>query len=71
MLGHCGAYILVDWKQRLTSSPIHLAYELTTECVDDTRDGRSFAFADEVEVQHALDGSWLEAVDEASGLLME
>nr|POE71985.1 hypothetical protein CFP56_11861 [Quercus suber] len=39
---------------------LHLADELATECVDDTSDRRSLTLADKVEVEHALDGSWLE-----------
>ena len=38
---------------------IHLAYELTTERVDDTGHRRSFALADEVEVEHSLNGAGL------------
>ena len=39
----------------------HLADELAAEGVDDTGDGGSLALADEVEVEHALDGLGLHA----------
>lgn len=38
----------------------HLADELTAECVDDASDGRCLALANEVEVEHALDGFGLQ-----------
>ena len=40
---------------------VHLGDVLSTECVDNTSDGRSLALADEIEVKHALHGSCLEA----------
>jgi hypothetical protein len=40
---------------------VHFAHELTAESINDTGNGRSLALADEVEVEHALDSSWLEA----------
>jgi hypothetical protein len=39
----------------------HFAHELAAECVDDAGDGRRLALADEVEVEHALDGTGLQA----------
>jgi hypothetical protein len=39
----------------------HFANELTAECVNDTRNGRSLALANEVEVEHALHGLGLHA----------
>ena len=63
--------LLVDGQQSLAGAPVHLAHELTTESVDDTGNRGGLALADEVEVEHALDGSGLETVDEASGLVVE
>jgi len=40
---------------------VHFADELTAECVDDTGDGGLLALADEVEVEHALDGTGLQS----------
>lgn len=71
MLRHRLAYVLVNRKQRLAGSPVHLADELTAECVDDTCNRGGFALADEVEVEHALHSSGLETVDEASCLVVE
>ena len=71
MLGHGLVYILVDWQQRLAGSPVHLADELSTEGVDNACNGGSLAFADEVEVEHALDGPRLETVNKASCLVVE
>lgn len=71
MLGHGLVYILVDWQQSLTGSPVHLADELTTEGVDDACNGGCLALADEVEIEHALDGSGLETVNKASCLFVE
>jgi hypothetical protein len=49
---------------------LHLADELTAECVNNTGDGRLLALADEVEVKHALDGLGLHsAVAIVSGIL--
>lgn len=47
---------LVDWQESLAGSPVHLANELATECVDDTCHRGCGTFADEVEVKHTLDG---------------
>src|ERR1700712_696749 len=63
--------LLVNGQQSLAGAPVHLADELDTECVDDAGDGGSLSLADEVKVQHALDGSGLQAVDEASSLVTE
>lgn len=71
MLLHGLSNVLVDGEQGLAGAPVHLADELTAECVDDTCDGRSLALADKVEIEHALDGSGLQAVDKASGLVVE
>lgn len=38
---------------------IHFAHELTAKGVDDTGDGRGGTLADEVEVEHSLNGSGL------------
>lgn len=71
VLGHGLVYALVDWEKGLAGSPVHLADELSTESVDDARNGGCGALADEVEIEHALDGSWLETVHEASRLVVE
>lgn len=71
VLGHGLLNVLVDWEQGLAGSPVHLAHELASECVDDTSNRGGFSLADEVEIQHALDGSWLETVNEASCLVVE
>lgn len=71
VLAHCLVNLLVDGQQSLAGSPIHLADELTTESVDDTGDRGLRALADEVEIEHALDGSGLKTVDEASRLVGE
>lgn len=71
VLGHRLVYALVDWQESLAGSPVHLADELSTESVDDARNGGCGALADEVEIEHALDGSWLETVHEASRLVVE
>lgn len=63
--------LLVDRQESLTGSPVHLADELTTKCVDDASNGWRFSLTDEVEVQHALDSSWLQTIDEASCLVVE
>ena len=39
----------------------HFADELAAECVDDTGDRGLLALADEVEVEHALDGTGLQS----------
>lgn len=71
VLGHGLGDLLVDRQESLAGSPVHLAHELTTEGVDDTGNGWGSALADEVEIQHALDGTGLHAVDEASRLVVE
>ncbi len=71
MLGHCLLNRLVDWEESFGSSPVHLGHELTTEGVDDTSNGWGGTLADEVEIQHSLDSSWLETIDETSGLVVE
>lgn len=49
----------------------HLADELAAKGVDDAGNGGGGALADEVKVQHALDGTRLQTVDEASCLVVE
>lgn len=71
VLLHCLLNGLVNWEESLAGSPVHLGDELATESVDDTGDGWGCTLADEVEIQHSLDSSWLETVDEASGLVVE
>lgn len=71
VLGHRFLNRLVDWEESLAGSPVHFGDELATESVDDAGNGWSFTLADEVEIQHSLDSSWLETVDEASGLVVE
>lgn len=63
VLGHGLLNILVDGKESLAGTPVHLADELTTEGVDNTRYGRSGALADEIEIEHALHGSGLHTTD--------
>lgn len=63
MLGHGLLDILVDREEGLAGTPVHLADELTTEGVNNTRYGRSGALADEIEVEHALHGSGLHTTD--------
>lgn len=63
--------LLVDRQESLAGAPVHLAHELTAESVDDAGDGGGCALADEVEVEHALDGTGLHSVDEASCLVGE
>ena len=62
---------LVDWEKSLAGSPVHLGDELAAESVNDTGDGWGFTLADEVEIQHSLDSSWLETIDKASSLVVE
>jgi putative heme iron utilization protein len=50
---------------------IHLANELATKSVDDTSNRRCATLANEVEVEHALHGSGLHTVYEASRLVVE
>lgn len=71
VLLHCLFNGLVNWEEGLAGSPVHLGDELATEGVDDTGDGWGFTLADEVEIQHSLDSSWLETINEASGLVVE
>jgi len=71
VLGHSLLYALVYGKQRFTGSPVHLAHELTAKSVDNTCNRGSRALANEVEIEHALNGSWLETVDEASCFVVE
>jgi hypothetical protein len=71
VLCHCLVYVLVNRKQSLAGAPVHLADELTAKCVDDASNRGSFAFADKVEVEHALNSSWLETVNKASCLVVE
>ena len=59
MLGESLLNCLVHRQERLACAPVHFADELTTECVDDTGDGRSSTLAYEVKVHHALDSLWL------------
>lgn len=52
-----------DTRQRSSMhgrSYLHFADKLAAEGVDDAGHGRSFPLADEVEIQHALDGSGLQ-----------
>jgi len=71
VLGHRLVYALVNGEESLAGSPVHLADELSTEGIDDARHGWCGALADKVEIQHALDGSWLQTVHEASCLVVE
>ena len=59
VLGHGLGDILVDGKEGLAGAPVHLANELATKGVDDTSHRGSGPLADEVKVQHTLDGSGL------------
>ena len=59
MLGNGLGDILVDREEGLAGTPVHLADELATKGVDDTSHGGSGPLADEVKVQHTLDGSGL------------
>ncbi|KAI6751769.1 hypothetical protein HG531_006465 [Fusarium graminearum] len=71
VLLHGLSNLLVDRQQSLAGSPVHLADELAAKGVDNTGDRGLGSLADEVEVEHALDGSRLETVDEASRLVGE
>lgn len=71
VLAHGLVNLLVDGQESLAGAPVHLANELSAESVDDTSDRGLLALADEVKVQHALDGSGLKTVDQASGLVGE
>lgn len=50
---------------------LHFAHELPTKGVDDARNRGCSSLADEVEVKHSLNCPRLEAVHEASGLVVE
>lgn len=71
MLSHGLVDVLVDGQQSLAGTPVHLAHELATKCVDNAGNGGSCALADEVKVEHPLDSSGLQTVDEASCLVVE
>jgi len=71
VFGHGLVYILVNGQQGLTGTPVHLADELSPEGIDDARNGGSLALADEIEIEHALNGSRLETVNKTSRLVME
>lgn len=71
MLGHGLLDLLVDGEEGLAGAPVHFADELTTKGVDDAGDRGSLALADKVKVQHALDGTGLQTVDETSSLVVE
>lgn len=101
VLRHGLGNVLVDGEESLAGAPVpekisgdhqagvcnvHLADELATKSIDDTSNGRSGSLADEVEVEHALDGPGLHAtalvrlnggvvttdlLDEASCLVVE
>lgn len=71
VLLHSLVNLLVDGQQSLAGSPVHLADELTAESVDNTGNGGLGSLANEVEIEHALDGSGLKTVDEASRLVGE
>lgn len=71
MLGNGLGHLLVDREKSLAGAPVHLADELAAECVDDAGDGGGRPLADEVEIEHALHGAGLHAVDEASRLVVE
>jgi len=57
--------------QSFLGSPVLFQNELPTEGVDDTGNGGSLPSADEIKVQHALDGFRLQAVDECTRILIE
>lgn len=71
VLGNGLVNLLVDGQQGLAGAPVHLADELAAKGVDDAGDRGRLSLANEVKVQHALDGAGLQAVDEASRLLGE
>lgn len=71
VLGHGLVRLLVDGQQGLAGAPVHLANKLTAKSIDNTSNRRGLALADEVKVQHALDGTGLETIDKASGLVVE
>lgn len=71
VLGDSLVGALVDREKSLAGAPVHLADELTTESVDDTGDRGNLSLADEVKVEHALDGLGLQTVDETSRLGVE
>ncbi len=63
---------LVDGQQGLAAVPQYiLLTNWPPKGVDDAGHGGGFSLADEVKIEHALDSSGLETVDEASGLLVE
>ena len=71
VLGNSLGNLLIDGQESLAGAPVHLADELTTEGVDDASNRGSGTLADEVEIEHALDSTGLQTVDEASCLLVE
>lgn len=66
MLGDGLGDVLVNGKEGLAGTPVHLADELATEGVDDTGDGGGAPLADEVKVQHTLDGLGLHTTAQVS-----
>lgn len=71
MLGNGLLNLLIDGQEGLAGAPVHLADELTTEGIDDASNRGCGTLADEVEIEHALDSTGLQTVDEASCLLVE
>jgi hypothetical protein len=61
----------VDGQEGLFGSPVELLDVVATEGVDHGSDGGSLATARVVKVQHALDGTGLETIDERAGVSIE
>ena len=58
----------VHGQKRLPRAPVELLDVVSTEWVDHRSDGRTGTLARVVEIEHTLDSTRLEAVDEAAGL---
>jgi hypothetical protein len=61
----------VDREESLLGSPVGLLDVVATKGVDRGSDGGGLTTAREVEVEHALDGTGMETVDEGAGVGIE
>eukprot|EP00047_Mylnosiga_fluctuans_P002395 m.224315 g.224315 ORF g.224315 m.224315 type:complete len:1021 (+) comp11078_c0_seq1:64-3126(+) len=68
VLAHGLGHLLIDRNHDLLGAPVEALLVVAAEGVDHSRDRRRHAVAAEVEVEHALDGLRMHAVEERAGV---
>ena len=71
MLGDGVLHASVDWKEGLFGTPVELLNVMTAKGIDHSSYGGSRATTRVIEVEHSLNSTGLQTIDERAGVSIE